>query len=62
MLDIHKVARRAVKAILADLTDRGGFRQIWDELDDHIQLEIISVWRELVEKELDRDSNWTIIK
>lgn len=39
-------------AILADLTDRKGLRQAWEEIDKETQAEIEEKWIELIEEEL----------
>ena len=39
-------------AILADLTDRKGLRQAWEEIDKETQAEIEEEWIELIEEEL----------
>jgi hypothetical protein len=44
-----KVAKLAVKKILADLTDRRGLRQEWDQLDTEIRAEIRKEWEALVD-------------
>lgn len=40
---------KAVKAILADVTDRRGWRQAWDMFDDDIQEEIKVRWKEILD-------------
>lgn len=47
-------AEKIVKAILADMTDRRGLRQEWEQIDEDIQAEIKTTWTELVEKELSK--------
>lgn len=47
-------AAQITKAILADLTDRRGFRQEWDGCDADIQAEIASTWERIVRDELGR--------
>lgn len=39
----------AVKAILADVTDRRGWRQEWDMFDEDIQEEIKATWKEILD-------------
>jgi hypothetical protein len=45
----HAEARKIVKKIIADLTDRRGLRQEWEGIDDDIQKEIIEKWTDIVE-------------
>ncbi len=45
-------ADRIVAAIIADLTDRRGLSQQWDEIDEATQGEIAAVWRGIVEAEI----------
>jgi hypothetical protein len=45
------IARRIVDRIIADLTDRTGFRQAWDHTDEDIQTEIRSTWEQIAESE-----------
>lgn len=40
---------KAVAAILADVTDRRGWRQAWDMFDDDIQEEIKVRWKEILD-------------
>lgn len=46
------ISHRIVAAILEDLTDRGGLRHSWEDIDDDIQKEIVQKWRTIVEEEL----------
>ncbi len=41
-------ATAAVEAILADMTDRRGFRHQWDNCDEDIQEEIRETWRQRI--------------
>lgn len=41
-------AKQIVKAILADVTDRRGWRQAWDEFDEDIKQEIQESWEGIV--------------
>ena len=41
--------RRTVYGILVDLTDRRGFRQVWDEIDEEVQEDLIEQWIEIAE-------------
>ncbi len=45
-------AEKIVKEILADLTDRRGLRQEWENIDDDIQEEIKSEWIKIVRSNL----------
>ena len=36
--------QRAIDELIKDITDRRGFRQVWDEIDDDIKAEIIDSW------------------
>ena len=46
------LAERIVSRIEADLTDRRGLRQLWEELDADIQQEIRETWQDIVEQEM----------
>ena len=48
----HLIAKRCVNSILIDLKYRKGFRQLWEELDEDAQNEIISEWRTIIVVEL----------
>ena len=41
-------AKRAVDAIVFDLTDRGGLRGVWDDIDEPLRQEIRQKWAELI--------------
>jgi hypothetical protein len=43
-----KIARKIMRGILADITDRRGWRQEWDEFDDDIKREIRRVWLKII--------------
>ena len=45
---MRNVAKQIVKDILADLTNRRGLRQEWEQIDDDIQKEIIKEWQTIV--------------
>lgn len=45
-----KEAKKAVEAIVDDLTDRRGLRQEWDLIDDEIRDEIKDVWAQAIDK------------
>jgi hypothetical protein len=51
-MDQEKLADNIVKAILADVTDRRGWRQEWDGFDWDIQIEIKKTWKRLILNEL----------
>lgn len=38
----------AVDSIIADLTDRRGLRQEWEQIDDNIKNDIIEVWESIM--------------
>lgn len=40
----------AVKRILADVTDRRGWRQAWDMFDEDIQEEIKVEWKRILDE------------
>lgn len=40
----------AVEAIIADLNDRSGLQNAWDDIDDDARKEIRTTWRMIVEK------------
>ena len=44
-----KKSAEAVHKILADMTDRRGLRQEWEQIDPDIQAEIRETWTEIVE-------------
>ena len=41
---------KAVQEILADVTDRRGWRQAWDTFDEDIKEEIQAVWKEILDR------------
>lgn len=43
-------ARKIVKAIINDLTNRRGLRHEWDQIDDDIRREIVNTWTDIVEE------------
>lgn len=45
-----ELAKKIVADILSDMTDRRGFRQEWDGVDEDIQTEIREVWEAIVDK------------
>ena len=45
MMNIPKVATRIVNELLNDMSDRRGFRQNWEAIDDNIQRDIKNEWR-----------------
>jgi hypothetical protein len=49
---MRNVAKQIVEDILADLTNRRGLRQEWEQIDDDIQEEIINKWRTIVDMEI----------
>lgn len=44
----EEMAGKIVKKILADLTNRRGLRQEWDQIDASIRKEIIDCWERIV--------------
>lgn len=46
--DIQTKAEKAFEALLADLTDRRGFRQTWDGIDRDTRAEIRQRWVALI--------------
>lgn len=54
----EQVAKKIVAAILADLTDRRGLKQEWNQTDPKIQREIRAEWRAIVAAELDKEEPW----
>lgn len=56
-LAVKHVTESASKLIVADiqrdLTNRGGFRQLWDGLDSGTKNEIVETWRTKVRARLD---------
>ena len=48
-------AKRIVRAIERDLTDRQGLRQEWEQIDAQTKSEIRSTWAALIRKELAKD-------
>lgn len=53
-MSLKKTAKRIRDAILADVTDRRGWRQEWDVFDEDIQKEIKAKWLETIEDILDQ--------
>lgn len=51
-----KKAKRILFAIAADLTDRRGLRQQWEQIDDDIQEEILATWLGFIERETKEES------
>lgn len=47
-LRTRDIAHNIVVSLLEDLTDRRGFRQEWDQVDDEVRAEIKSEWCALV--------------
>ena len=44
-------ATRIMKALIADITDRRGWRQAWDTFDDDVQEEIKATFINIIMKE-----------
>ena len=51
---VGQQSEEIVDAILADLTDRKGMRQAWEECDEGIQAEIRSEWMLLARRVIER--------
>jgi hypothetical protein len=45
-------AAAVVRAIIADLTDRSGLRQAWEEIDDGIRREIVESWEKIARDQI----------
>ena len=48
LAESHTIVRR----VLADVTDRRGWRQEWGAMDDDTKIEIIKAWDAIVASEL----------
>jgi len=52
MSDVNELLKRkaniAVRGIIADLSDRRGLRQEWEQIDKDIQQEIFTKWQEII--------------
>lgn len=48
------ISIKIVDAILADLMDRRGFRQEWDQCDDEIKIEIRDAWVRIVKEKIEK--------
>jgi len=46
------LAARIVDAIVSDLRGRCGFDAVWDNMDEEIQAEIISHWRNCAQSQI----------
>jgi len=53
-MNVEKVAKEIVKAVLDDVTDRRGWRQEWDRFDSDIQQEIRETHTDIVKKILQK--------
>lgn len=49
---MKKLAYRIRDAILADVTDRRGWRQEWNQFGEDVQQEIRKAWLEIIEAEI----------
>ena len=54
----HSCTKKIVKAILADATDRRGWRQEWDQFDDEVRKEIHRDWAKIIDDILAKQRNW----
>lgn len=48
MKDVETLAKKAVKKIIEDLSDRRGLRQAWEGIDEDIRDEIVDVWQTII--------------
>lgn len=55
MKKLPPTPKNIVDAILADLTDRRGLRQAWEEIDEDIREEIKECWMDIVSNFFSRD-------
>jgi hypothetical protein len=46
----HQMAVQIVDEIAADLSDRRGLGDEWDQLDTDVRLEILKAWQKIVKK------------
>ncbi len=53
----RSTVNKVVKAIIADLTDRRGLRQAWEEIDGDVRAEIRAAWRKIVKECSDEEGN-----
>jgi len=62
----HTLAQIIATNILADVTDRRGWRHEWERFDDDIQIEIFDTWIEIIEKALTggeiKQTKWDVIE
>lgn len=56
-LDLTDAADRIVARLLADATDRRGWRQEWDQFDEEVQRAIVAKWRTVAREEIDGRSH-----
>ena len=54
-MNIDELAESIQKAILADVTDRRGWRQEYDQFDGDIKKEIKNKWIKIIKKQLNAD-------
>lgn len=58
---MESFAEIIIRRIIADLTDRSGLRQEWEEIDERIQQEIVATWTAIVDEEITRlELQWKI--
>jgi len=50
----NETARKIVRAIETDFTDRRGLRQEWEQIDPETQAEIRETWIKIVIEELEK--------
>ncbi len=51
-MDLNQASQVAVDRIIADLSDRRGLRQEWDQIDNEMQAVIREEWRVIIEQSL----------
>jgi len=49
------LGRLAASAIVSDLTGRGGIKHEWNQIEPHVQREIVDVWSEIINTIFDGD-------
>ena len=55
MTKLERRIELAIDGIIADLTDRRGLRQEWEQIDDDIKTEIRNTWLDIMYIELNRE-------
>jgi hypothetical protein len=52
MSELKALSRKIMRALLADITDRRGWRQDWDMFDEDVKREIRKTHAAIIEKHL----------